>query len=510
MDEYLKTLLEQIRCKKARPYVKQEFQDHIEDQIEANMQAGMDREQAEREAVRDMGDPVETGISLDSVHRPQVAWKLLGIIVLISIAGVLIHAGIAGKISENAAAGSDRYVFHVVIGLAVMMILYLLDYTVLARFSKIIAVILLFACLVTLLGGYQLNGARYFIVLPGGRGISMQTLMLFYVPIYGAILYKYHGWGYKGLMRAQYIKMMPDDFSGIMTKGGTILGSSRQPFKLMGEPTEDGLDKVKSMKDTYKKLKLDCLCVLGGNGSQKTANLLSEEGLNVIGLPKTIDNDLWGTDMTFGFQSAVDVATQTIDCIHTTAASHNRIFIVEIMGHKVGWITLHAGIAGGADVILIPEIPYDIKKVYEVIDKRTKNNKGFTIVAVAEGAISKEVAELPKKKRKEAIANSPYPSVAYEMADKLKEFTTQDIRIAIPGHTQRGGSPCPYDRVISSRFGAKAAELIKAKDFGKLVVFKDNKVTAIPLSESAGKLKYVSPDDDTVLAAKTLGISFGD
>lgn len=202
MDEYLKTLLEQIRCKKARPYVKQEFQDHIEDQIEANMQAGMDREQAEREAVRDMGDPVETGISLDSVHRPQVAWKLLGIIVLISIAGVLIHAGIVGKITENAAAGSDRYVFHVLIGLAVMMILYLLDYTVLARFSKIIAVILLFVCLITLLGGCQINGARYFIVLPGGRGISMQTLMLFYVPIYGAILYKYHGWGYKGLMRA--------------------------------------------------------------------------------------------------------------------------------------------------------------------------------------------------------------------------------------------------------------------------------------------------------------------
>ena len=337
------------------------------------------------------------------------------------------------------------------------------------------------------------------------RGVAKGLYELFdEVEIYGFLN------GYKGLMRAQYIKMMPDDFSGIMTKGGTILGSSRQPFKLMGEPTEDGLDKVKSMKDTYKKLKLDCLCVLGGNGSQKTANLLSEEGLNVIGLPKTIDNDLWGTDMTFGFQSAVDVATQTIDCIHTTAASHNRIFIVEIMGHKVGWITLHAGIAGGADVILIPEIPYDIKKVYEAIDKRTKNNKGFTIVAVAEGAISKEVAELPKKKRKEAIANSPYPSVAYEMADKLKEFTTQDIRIAIPGHTQRGGSPCPYDRVISSRFGAKAAELIKAMDFGKLVVFKDNKVTAIPLSESAGKLKYVSPDDDTVLAAKTLGISFGD
>ena len=316
--------------------------------------------------------------------------------------------------------------------------------------------------------------------------------------------------GYKGLMYEKYVEMKPLDFSGILTEGGTILGSSRQPFKNMRKPDANGMDKVAAMVNTYHKLKLDCLVILGGNGTHKSANMLREEGLNVIGLPKTIDNDLWGTDMTFGFQSAVDVATQTIDCIHTTAASHNRIFIVEIMGHKVGWITLHAGIAGGADVILIPEIPYDIKKVYEAIDKRTKNNKGFTIVAVAEGAISKEVAELPKKKRKEAIANSPYPSVAYEMADKLKEFTTQDIRIAIPGHTQRGGSPCPYDRVISSRFGAKAAELIKAKDFGKLVVFKDNKVTAIPLSESAGKLKYVSPDDDTVLAAKTLGISFGD
>ena len=280
------------------------------------------------------------------------------------------------------------------------------------------------------------------------RGIAKGLYELFdEVEIYGLLE------GYKGLMRGNYIKMKPEDFSGIINKGGTILGSSRQPFKLMGEPTEDGLDKVKSMKETYKKLKLDCLCVLGGNGSQKTANMLSEEGLNVIGLPKTIDNDLWGTDMTFGFQSAVDIATQTIDCIHTTAASHNRIFIVEIMGHKVGWITLHAGIAGGADVILLPEIPYDIEKVYKAIDKRTKDNKGFTIVAVAEGALPKEVAELPKKKRKEVIANNPYPSVAYELADKLKAYT---------------------------------------------------------LSESAGKLKYVSPDDDIVSEARTLGISFGD
>lgn len=203
MDEYLKLLLEQIRCTKARPYIKQELQDHMEDQIAENMKAGMDHEQAEKEAVRDMGDPVETGISLDSIHRPQVAWKLLGMIIFISIAGVLIHVGISGKASENAAAGSDRYVFHVMIGLAVMMILYLLDYTVLAKFSKIIAAVLLSVCLLVILEGGQVNGARIFISLPGGRrGMDVQKLMLFYVPIYGAILYKYHGWGYKGLIRA--------------------------------------------------------------------------------------------------------------------------------------------------------------------------------------------------------------------------------------------------------------------------------------------------------------------
>ena len=172
--------------------------------------------------------------------------------------------------------------------------------------------------------------------------------------------------GYKGLIYADYRIMKPSDFSGILTEGGTILGTSRQPFKLMRVPDENGLDKVEAMKHTYRKLKLECLVVLGGNGSQKTANLLREEGLNIVSLPKTIDNDLWGTDMTFGFQSAVNVATDAIDCIHTTAASHGRVFIVEVMGHKVGWLTLHAGIAGGADIILIPEIPYNIDKVIEV------------------------------------------------------------------------------------------------------------------------------------------------
>jgi 6-phosphofructokinase 1 len=200
--------------------------------------------------------------------------------------------------------------------------------------------------------------------------------------------------GYKGLMYANYRILKPVDFAGILTKGGTMLGTSRQPFKLMRTPDENGMDKVEAMKNTYNKLKLDCLVILGGNGSQKTANLLSEEGLNIVSLPKTIDNDLYGTDLTFGFHSALEVATNCIDCIHTTAASHGRVFIVEIMGHKVGWLPLYAGMAGGADIILIPEIPYDIDIVVNALKERTRQGKGFSILAVAEGAISKEDAAL--------------------------------------------------------------------------------------------------------------------
>ena len=337
------------------------------------------------------------------------------------------------------------------------------------------------------------------------RGVAKGLYELFdEVEIYGFLE------GYKGLMRENYIKMKPLDFSGIITKGGTILGSSRQPFKLMGEPTEDGLDKVKAMKATYKKLKLDCLCVLGGNGSQKTANLLSEEGLNVIGLPKTIDNDLWGTDMTFGFHSAVEVATDTIDRIHTTATSHNRVFIIEIMGHKVGWVTLHAGIAGGADIILLPEIPYDMDVIAEAIDKRAKSGKKFTIIAVAEGAISKEDAKLSKKELKDKQAKKKYPSVAYEMAEKVQKRTQQEVRIAIPGHTQRGGSPCPFDRVLSTRLGAEAARAILDENYGCMMSVKNDKIVRVPLSEVAGKLKYVDPKSEIIRQAKITGISFGD
>ena len=312
------------------------------------------------------------------------------------------------------------------------------------------------------------------------------------------------------MIYGDYRLLTSKDFSGILTKGGTILGSSRTPFKEIRDPDEKGLNKVEAMKQNYYKLRLDCLVVLGGNGSQKTANLLSEEGLNVIHLPKTIDNDIWGTDMTFGFYSAVNIATEAIDCIHTTAASHNRVFIVEVMGHKVGWLTLYAGIAGGADVILIPEIPYHIDKVLKAIDARTKAGKGFTVLAVAEGAVCADDLKLSKKEYKKKMEAKNYPSVAYELADQILAKSGNEVRITVPGHTQRGGAPCPYDRALSTRLGAAAAMAILDEDYGNMIAIINNKTKRVPLKETAGKLKVVEKKNQFVEEAKALGISFGD
>ena len=322
-------------------------------------------------------------------------------------------------------------------------------------------------------------------------------------------IYGFHN-GYKGLIYGDYRLLTSADFSGILTKGGTILGSSRQPFKQMRVPDENGLDKVEAMKQTYHKLNLDCLVILGGNGTQKTANLLREEGLNVVHLPKTIDNDIYGTDVTFGFQSAINIATEAIDCIHTTAASHNRVFIVEVMGHKVGWLTLYAGIAGGADIILLPEIPYDINKVIGAINKRTKAGKGFTILAVAEGAISKEDSSLTKKAYKAKVADRKYPSVSYEIADQIYEAAGVEVRVTVPGHTQRGGSPCPYDRVLCTRLGSAAAQAIIEEDYGCMIAMINGETKRVPLAEVSGKLKTVDPDCQMIQEAKRIGISFGD
>jgi len=317
--------------------------------------------------------------------------------------------------------------------------------------------------------------------------------------------------GYAGLIYGKYKKLSPSDFSGILTLGGTILGTSRQPFKLMRVIDEETkIDKVAEMKKNYKKMGLDCLVVLGGNGTHKTANLLHEEGLNVVTLPKTIDNDIWGTDMSFGFQSACDIATDVIDCIHTTATSHGRVFIVEVMGHKVGWLNLHAGVAGGADVILLPEIPYDIKKVADTITSRNESGKRFSIIAVAEGAISVEESQMKKKEFKAHREKIGYPSVAYKLADELSKEVDCEVRVTVPGHFQRGGGPCSYDRVLCTRLGAAAAELIKKKQYGYMVALKNDGIVPVPLGEVAGKLKSVPTDCDLIKSARDIGISFGD
>lgn len=316
--------------------------------------------------------------------------------------------------------------------------------------------------------------------------------------------------GYRGLIYSNFRMLTDKDFSGILTKGGTILGTSRTPFKTIQDPDPNGLNKVEAMKQNYYKLQLDCLVILGGNGTHKTANLLRQEGLNIVTLPKTIDNDLWGTDMTFGFQSAVDIATDAIDCIHTTAASHGRVFIVEVMGHKVGWLTLNAGMAGGADIILLPEIPYDINKVIEKIEDRDKKGCRFTIIAVAEGAISKEDAALSKKDYKKKMEKYPFPSVSYEVAAQIQEKTGREVRVTVPGHMQRGGSPCPYDRVFASRLGSEAGKLILDDQYGFMVGYKNREIVRVPLEDVAGKLKTVDPDATIVQEAKMLGICFGD
>ncbi|MBQ5316699.1 MAG: 6-phosphofructokinase [Oscillospiraceae bacterium] len=316
--------------------------------------------------------------------------------------------------------------------------------------------------------------------------------------------------GYYGLINNIAREMEPSEFSGILTMGGTILGTKRQPFKMISSIGEDNIDKVKQMKDTYKALKLDCLLTLGGNGTHKTANLLSEEGLNVIGLPKTIDNDIFGTDVTFGFHTAVDTATDVIDRLHTTAASHSRILMVEIMGNKAGWLTLYSGLAGGADAIIIPEIPYDIDKVCECLQKRADNGHRFSIVAVAEGAFSKEEAKMKKKERAKARLDAGITTATSTIAAQIQKATGIETRVCVPGHMLRGGSPSAYDRILATRFGVRAAQLISDKKYGYSVAMIKSEIGENPLSEVAGKTKFVDPDGGYVKSAKALGISFGD
>jgi len=221
---------------------------------------------------------------------------------------------------------------------------------------------------------------------------------------------------------------------------------------------------------------------------------LSQEGLNVIGIPKTIDNDVWGTDATFGFDSAVNIATEAIDRLHSTANSHKRIMIIELMGHNAGWLALYSGIAGGGDVILIPEIPHSDEKIAEYLLHRASENKPYTIVVVAEGI------KTPGKEH----------SPAHYMSQRINELTGLETRETVLGYIQRGGTPSPMDRVLATQYGTSAAELIAKRDYGKMVALKNNEIVPVPLEEVSGKLKLVNPDDPLVIKAKNMGTSFGD
>lgn len=316
--------------------------------------------------------------------------------------------------------------------------------------------------------------------------------------------------GYYGLINNLCKEMSPSSFSGILTQGGTIFGTKRQPFKMMQVIGEDNIDKVKNMKETYKKQKLDCLLTLGGNGTHKTSKLLSDEGLNVIGLPKTIDNDIYGTDVTFGFHTAVDIATDVLDRLHTTAASHSRVLLCEIMGNKAGWLTLNAGIAGGADVIIIPEIPYDIDKVCDAVMARSASGKTFSIIAVAEGAFDINEAQMKKKDRAKKRAEAGILTATSRIAAQIQHNTGLEARVCVPGHMLRGGAPSAYDRVLSTQFGVHAAYLIAKERYGRTVAKIGNKITSNKLEDIAGKTKFVDTENHLVIAARDIGVSFGD
>ena len=317
--------------------------------------------------------------------------------------------------------------------------------------------------------------------------------------------------GYRGLIECDYKFMEPKDFSGILTQGGTILGTSRQHYIPGRDIVDDaGNSLIPNMLSTYNRLNLDCLVIMGGNGTQKSAKLIADAGMNVVTLPKTIDNDIYGTDTTFGFQSAVDIATNVIAYIHSTASSHGRIFVVELMGRDAGWLTLNAGLSSGADVILIPEIPYDIQKVAEVIESRKRKGRTFSIVACAEGAVSVYEQALDEEARRKKKENSLYPTVSYAIAAELEAITGQEARVTVPGHYQRGGPPCAYDRALATQFGTAAADLIIHKQYGRMVSIQNGQITSIPLDEAASRTKFLPVDHPLIQVARDIGICFGD
>jgi 6-phosphofructokinase 1 len=332
--------------------------------------------------------------------------------------------------------------------------------------------------------------------------------------------------GFRGLVENRSVRLDEEMLSGILTRGGTILGTSRdKPHRmLVGGKRQDMTDVI---VENYRANHLDALVCLGGGGTQKNALRLMEKGLNVVTLPKTIDNDVALTDITFGFDTALGIATDAIDRLHSTAHSHHRIIVVEIMGHRAGWLALGAGVAGGADVILIPEIAYDTNIIADAIRERVRRGKKFSIVAVAEGAMSKEEAKAfraleekketatDKEEKKQAKAAlkahySRYSDKILELSRKLEDLTGLESRVTILGHLQRGGTPSAMDRILATRLGTACADFIQQERFGVMVAARGESAEAVPLEQVAGNRKLIPADHPWIDSARKVGTSLGD
>ncbi len=332
--------------------------------------------------------------------------------------------------------------------------------------------------------------------------------------------------GFRGLMQNRTIRLGSQELAGILTLGGTILGTSRdKPHKMpVGGQL---LDMTDVMLDTYHDHHLDALVCLGGGGTQKNAYRLSQKGMNIITLPKTIDNDVAMTDVTFGFDTALGIATEAIDRLHSTAHSHHRIIVVEVMGHNAGWLALGSGVAGGAEVILIPEIPFDIEIVADAIRRRSRKGSRFSIVAISEGAMSQEVAaqlQAAEESRQNAVTDEEIEAAAVQLAEiekrragstlraanKLEELTGLESRVTILGHLQRGGTPSAADRLLATRLGSECASLIDQGVFGVMVASRGESAVPIPLEDVVGKRKCVPLDHPWIQSARRVGTCLGD
>ena len=317
------------------------------------------------------------------------------------------------------------------------------------------------------------------------RGVSKTAINHYGMEVYGIRS------GYRGLIDDDIHELTSQELSGLLNLGGTILGTSREkPFKKKG--AAGGEDKAAAMLATIERQKLDCIVAIGGNGTQKTAAKLAAAGVNVVGVPKTIDNDIWGTDLTFGFDTAVKIATDAIDRLHSTASSHNRVMVVEVMGHKAGWLALHSGMAGGGDIILIPEFPYNIHNIGDAIINRLKQGKPYSIVVVAEG-----------------IQTLGGKTAGQFITEEIEYETGFETRETVLGYVQRGGTPTAFDRNLATQMGGYATQMIAEGQFGRMVSWQGNKVTSVPLEEVSGKLKLVTEDCDLVIQGRRMGICFG-